>query len=89
MDKMLKAVRLRREDIFKDVKGMYEQDILTYNFTEDDLKDYTIAHLNITSMFQALEVSREEIKYRLGEEFEKWYFVTHPEIINNFWNKQL
>lgn len=82
---MLKAARIRREESFEFVRQIYEQEILTYNITGHGLLKYMVSYLNIASTFEVLHVSRDEVRYRLGDKFEKWFFVTHNEIVENFW----
>lgn len=76
-----------RKEIFKKIKRTYEEDILTYNITLENIEAYMISYVNITTMLSIIEASGKEIRVVLGNEFERWFFKTHNEIINNFWKE--
>lgn len=83
---MLKAEQKRRNQIFDSIKRMYENEILTFNMSSEALIEYSNSYLNIATMLESMKATRNEIKFRLGEEFEKWFFQTHDEVMDNFFN---
>lgn len=86
---MLTPEEKRRNDTFALIKSKYEERILRYDFTVERLHLYINVYMNIAVMLENLKANKGEIKYRLGNEFDKWFFETHSEIMDNFWEGKL
>jgi hypothetical protein len=86
---MLNPKKKRRDKIFKEIRNIYETKILTFDITLDNLLEYTRIYVNIATMLSTLRVSRSAIKYKLGEDFEKWFFEIHDEVMEDFWDRYM
>lgn len=84
----MKSKKLKNK-IFRDIKKLYEKEVVTYNVIIEGLDRYMIVHLNIMTMLSSLKVTRNEIRKCIGLEFDTWFFETHDIIVEGFLEKKL
>jgi hypothetical protein len=74
-----------RAKIFREIRELYDNNIITYNLSIVKMANYQGAHLKIATLLESLETDKVEICLRLGEEFTVWFYTTHDKILDEFW----
>jgi hypothetical protein len=78
-----------RSTVFRIVKRLYEQEVLSFDNTLEGLQSYNEAYTKISGLLDSINATKRDIEIYLNETFLEWYLKGYDKIVAKFLDEEI